>query len=38
VSELKRDFDEALHNDRDLLAARRNLEDARIARLTTGAY
>jgi hypothetical protein len=37
-SELKHDFDEALRNDRDLLAARRNLEDARIARLTASAY
>lgn len=38
VSELKTDFDEALRNDQDLLAARRNLEDARIARLTASAY
>ena len=38
VAELKTDFDDALRNDRDLLAARRNLEDARIARLTASAY
>ncbi len=38
VSDLKHDFDDALRNDRDLLAARRNLEDARIARLTASAY
>lgn len=38
AQELKTDFDEALRNDRDLLAARRNLEDARIARLTASAY
>jgi len=38
VSDLRKDFDEALRNDRDLLAARRNLEDARIARLTANAY
>jgi hypothetical protein len=38
VSELRKDFDDALRNDRDLLAARRNLEDARIARLTANAY
>jgi hypothetical protein len=38
VSELKRDFDDALRNDRDLLAARQNLEDARVARLTASAY
>jgi hypothetical protein len=38
VSDLKTDFDEALRNDRDLLAARRNLEDARVARLTAAAY
>jgi hypothetical protein len=38
VSDLRKDFDDALRNDRDLLAARRNLEDARIARLTANAY
>jgi hypothetical protein len=38
VAELKRDFDDALRNDRDLLAARENLEDARVARLTASAY
>ena len=38
VAEMKREFDDALRNDRDLLAARRNLEDARIARLTASAY
>jgi hypothetical protein len=38
VSEMRKDFDDALRNDRDLLAARRNLEDARIARLTANAY
>jgi hypothetical protein len=38
VAELKRDFDDALRNDRDLLAARQNLEDARVARLTASAY
>ena len=38
VAELKTDFDDALRNDRDLLAARRNLEDARIARVTASAY
>lgn len=38
VSEMKGDFDEALRNDPDLLAARENLEDARIARLTAAAY
>ena len=38
VAEMKREFDEALRNDPDLLAARENLEDARIARLTASAY
>jgi len=38
VSELRQDFDDALRNDRDLLAARQNLEDARMARLTASAY
>ena len=38
VAELKRDFNDALRNDRDLLAARQNLEDARVARLTASAY
>lgn len=38
VSEMKREFDEALRNDPDLLAARENLADARIARLTAAAY
>jgi hypothetical protein len=38
VSELRKDFDDALRNDRDLIAARQNLEDARIARLTANAY
>jgi hypothetical protein len=38
VSEMRHDFDDALRNDKDLVAARRNLEDARIARLTASAY
>jgi hypothetical protein len=38
ASDMKRDFDEALRNDRDLLAARQTLDDARIARLTASAY
>ena len=38
ASEMKKDFDNALRNDRDLLAARATLEDARIARLTASAY
>lgn len=38
VSEMKGEFDDALRNDADLLAARENLEDARIARLTAAAY
>jgi hypothetical protein len=38
VSELREDFDDALRNDRDLLAARQNLEDARMARVTASAY
>lgn len=38
VGEMKKEFDEALRNDPDLLAARENLEDARIARLTASAY
>jgi hypothetical protein len=38
VAEMKGEFDDALRNDPDLLAARENLEDARIARLTAAAY
>jgi hypothetical protein len=38
VSDLRRDFDDALRNDRDLVAARQNLEDARVAKLTASAY
>jgi hypothetical protein len=38
VSDMKHDFDDALRNDRDLVAARQNLEDARIARLSATAY
>jgi hypothetical protein len=38
VADLRTDFDDALRNDRDLAAARRNLEDARVARVTAATY
>jgi hypothetical protein len=38
VSELRQDFDNSLREDPDLLAARRVLEDTRVARVTAAAY
>ncbi|MDB5296281.1 MAG: hypothetical protein JWO31_2264, partial [Phycisphaerales bacterium] len=38
VSELRQRFDESLRTSNEVLAARRNLEDARVARLTADAY